>query len=41
MILDTSSIQEGAIALYDAMAFTQKDRSTLGRWQVVWFEMAL
>jgi len=40
-ILETTVQQEGPIALYEALGFVEKGRTTLGRYQQVWFELVL
>lgn len=41
LILDTTSDQEAAIALYEALGFQQRGRTSHGRWKIVWFELLL
>ena len=40
-ILETTPQQEAAVALYKAMGFSENGRSTIGKWEVVWFELKL
>ncbi len=38
VVLDTTSTQEGAIALYTSMGFVERGRTSLGVWTLVWME---
>jgi GNAT superfamily N-acetyltransferase len=40
LVLETSTEQEAAIAFYLALGFNEIGRSTIGRWELVWFELA-
>lgn len=41
IILETTPQQEAAVALYEAMGFTERVRSMTGRYELVWFELML
>jgi ribosomal protein S18 acetylase RimI-like enzyme len=39
IILETSSTQEGAIALYESMGFVERGRTQNRIWRQVWMEL--
>jgi ribosomal protein S18 acetylase RimI-like enzyme len=41
MILETTPQQEAAVEFYRATGFTEQGRSTIGRFELVWFRRAL
>ena len=41
VILETTPQQEAAVALYKTMGFTEMGRSTVGKYELVWFELPL
>ncbi len=41
LLLETTPRQTSAISLYQRMGFTEVDRSTLGRFELIWFERPL
>jgi GNAT superfamily N-acetyltransferase len=41
IILDTTPQQEAAVALYTACGFVDRGRSTIGGYEIVWFELVL
>lgn len=38
IVLETTPQQEAAVDFYRALAFQEIGRSTIGRWELVWFE---
>ena len=41
IILNTTPQQRAAVALYEAMGFGRKGTSTIGRYELIWFEIEL
>ena len=41
LLLDTTTEQQAAVAFYEALDFSEVGRSTVRRWELVWFKLAL
>jgi ribosomal protein S18 acetylase RimI-like enzyme len=41
VVLETTTEQEAALALYDAMGFARLGKSTIGRFELVWFALKI
>jgi ribosomal protein S18 acetylase RimI-like enzyme len=41
LLLDTTTEQQAAVAFYEALGFSEVGRSTVRRWELVWFKLAL
>ena len=41
VVLETTPEQAAAVGLYTAMGFSEIGRSTIGRWELAWFELSL